>query len=231
VEAALKLNPTLTYAHVLKGNILIDMKEFEKAIESLDYSIQNLMLINYAIFFCNKGVAFDRMNRTDEAIFCFLRAIEDDIKDENSYRNCLICMAKKKDWLNYLSLSQNIREVFKENVKFINETISVLMNTAEIIPKEENLEISEKFLEEAGKQLDLAITKEPENAYILYNLACFNSRTNKIPEAIEALNKSIEKMESEEIKKRYREWACIDKDLANIRENPQFKEIVLTNKN
>jgi tetratricopeptide (TPR) repeat protein len=140
-------------------------------------------------------------------------------------------MAKKKDWLNYLSLSQNIREVFKENVKFINETISVLMNTAEIIPKEENLEISEKFLEEAGKQLDLAITKKPENAYILYNLACFNSRTNKIPEAIEALNKSIEKMESEEIKKRYREWACIDKDLANIRENPQFKEIVLTNKN
>jgi tetratricopeptide (TPR) repeat protein len=226
LEEAIKLDPTLVLAHILKGSVLIHMGEFEKAIQSINYSIENLMLMNYAVFFLNKGVAFDRLGRNDEAISCFLRAIEDNSKDEKSYRNCLIVMAKKKDWFNFLSLSENIREVFKENITFINDTISQLLETARIISKEGNPGIAEKFLEEAEKQLDVAVKTKPEDIGILYNLACFYARRNKEPEAIETLKKAFENMESDEIKKKYREWANIDMDLANIRENPQFKEIV-----
>lgn len=230
IEAAIKLDPTFALAHILKGSVYISMGEYQKAIESIDYSIQNLMLINYSSFFGNKGVAFDRMGRLDEAISCFLRAIEDNNTDPHNYKNCIVVMTKKKDWLNILSLSEKAREIIKENIPFINDTVAQLLGLARIISEEGNTGMSDKFLEEARKQLDLAITKEPNNASVLYNLACFYSRTNRVPEAIETLKKSIEAMESDSIKIQYRQWALADMDFVNIREYDQFKEIVFADK-
>jgi len=228
LEEAIKLDPTFMAAHLLKGSVLIHKGELDEAIRSIDYSIQNLQLMHYSVFYGNKGVALDRMGRFDEAISCFLRGIEDDTNYDKNYINCLLTFCKKGDWFNALSLSEQIREVFKENPEILNWTTTQLLNLAERTLKEGNPGISEKFVEEAGKQLDLAVMKEPENASILYNLACVYSRRNKTNEAIETLKKAIEKMDSDDKKKMYREMAYKDVDFANIRVNPLFKEIVLS---
>ena len=228
LEEAIKLDATFIAAHLLKGSVLIHMGDPEEAIRIIDYSIQNLNLTSYVAFYGNKGVALERMGRYDEAISCYLRAIEDDAAYERTYGNLLLALCKKGDWLNALSVSGQIREVFKEEPEFLNWIATQLLKSAEQTSKEGNPAISEKFVEETGKQLDLALTKEPENGAILYNLACFYSRMNQAPEAIETLKKSIETMDSDEKKKAYRDMASKDVDFANIRENPLFKEIVFS---
>jgi tetratricopeptide (TPR) repeat protein len=226
LEEVLRLDPTFPQAHLLKGTVLIEMKKYEEAIKSADYSLQNLFLISHAPFYTNKGVALDRLGRLDEAMFCYLQAIEIDENYRLAYKNLLLIAAKKGASLDLLIISGKIREKFSENPEFLNWTAVALLNLAELALREGNPEVSEKSVQEAGKQLELAIARDPENDSILYNLACFYSRSGRRSEAIETLKKSFEKAPSGDIKMGLLQTARNDVDFANIREDPLFKELL-----
>jgi len=226
LENALTLDPNFPQAHLVKSTLFIEMGKYEDAIKSIDYSLQNLVLLSYAGFYNNKGVAFSRLGRLDEALFCYLRAIESDKNYDMAYRNSLLVFAEKGAWLDLLTIAQTIRQNFSKNPDFLNGTAVTLLNFAESLFREGNLDLSNNLLEEAGKQLEIAIGLQPENNSILYNLSCFYSRSNKRPEAIETLKKALEKAPSNDIRMGLLQTAHDDVDFANIREDPLFKELL-----
>jgi tetratricopeptide (TPR) repeat protein len=225
LENAIKLEPHFVDAHILKGNVYIEMKDYESAIRSIDYSIQNLLLMNHAVFYNNKGVVFARLGRLDEAIFCHLRAIEDDENYELAYTNCLILVSKKNAWLDLIALSRRIREKFRDKPNVLDMTAVVLLNQAETALKAGDPSIFKELVEESGKQLEIAVALAPSDSGILYNLACFYSRSDRRPEAIETLKKVFEGTTADE-KKKFQLLARSDLDFANIREEPFFKKLV-----
>lgn len=226
LEEVLRLDPSFVQAHLLKSTLLIEMGKYEEAISTVDYSLQNLFLFSYAPFYTNKGVALDRLGRLDDALFCYLRAIESDQSYELAYQNSLIISSKKGVWLDLLAIAGRIRENFSQNPELLNWTSVILLSQAEHLLREGNLDLSNNFLQEAGKQLQIAIGLQPENNSILYNLSCFYSRSNKRSEAIETLKKALEKAPSQDIRMGLLLTARDDVDFANIREDPLFKELL-----
>jgi tetratricopeptide (TPR) repeat protein len=63
--------------------------------------------------------------------------------------------------------------------------------------------------------------EDPDDATVLYNLACAESLLGRSDDAIEHLDQSIARMGE-----RFRELAQTDTDLDPIREDPRFKELV-----
>ena len=61
-----------------------------------------------------------------------------------------------------------------------------------------------------------ALEKHPDNANVLYNLACSEARAGEVDAALEHLNRAIE------LDPRTREWAQTDEDFDSIRDDPRF---------
>jgi tetratricopeptide (TPR) repeat protein len=225
-QKAIRLDPALTVAHNLKIVSLMGAGKNEEAITSADYAIQHLLLIQFAVFYYNKGVALERLGQDDDALFCFWRTIEDDEAYEYGYQAIISQYSKREEWLSVLSVSALIRDKLNENSSFLNMTAGHLLTDAEIILKNGAKDISEKLVEEAGKLLELALRKEPENDHILYNLACFYSRSGKRSEATATLKKTLEIATRNGREMEVRQMARDDVDFTTIREDPLFKELV-----
>ena len=68
--------------------------------------------------------------------------------------------------------------------------------------------------------LEAAHAEYPDDATVLYNLACAESMSGRTAEALEHLRRSVEGGE------RFRELARTDTDFDPIRDEPGFAEIV-----
>jgi len=226
LDESLKLDPSFPAAHFLKSLVLLSMEKYEEAIKCIDYSLQNLTLINFTFLYNNKGVALDRLGRLDEAMFCFLRAIEEDQNNEQAYLNSLTIAIKKKASLEILSISQNIREKFSQRPDLLNANASILLQQVDQSLREGNTNLSAKFLQEADKQLQSAVVLNPENSNILYNLACFYSRSGRLDEALETLNKAFQKAPSDTERNQMQQLARGDVDFENIRKDPRFLQLL-----
>jgi len=66
----------------------------------------------------------------------------------------------------------------------------------------------------------VALEKFPENALILYNVACMQSMLGRGDEALDTLRGSVEKWP------RFKENAQKDDDFASLRDDPRFQELV-----
>ena len=65
-----------------------------------------------------------------------------------------------------------------------------------------------------------ALHLDPTHPVMLYNLACFHSVAGHIDAALDLMERAIE------LGFLHREWYLTDSDLANIRENPRFNQIM-----
>ena len=223
---AIRLNPSFADSHYHKAIALLLMENYEEAIRTIDYALQNLFLINFSNFYVAKGVAFDRLSRLDEAMFCFLRAIEDDENNEQAYKNSLSIMIRKKASLEILSISQKIGEKFPKSPDLLNWTSTILLQQADQSFREGNKDLSDNFLQEADKQFHIAVRQDPENSTLLYNLACLYSRSSRLQEALDTLNTAFQKTPSPLEKNRLQGIARTDPDLENIRKDPRFLQLL-----
>jgi non-specific serine/threonine protein kinase len=73
--------------------------------------------------------------------------------------------------------------------------------------------------DDAMKEADLAVALRPNEATVLYNLACLFCALNKKPEALDALRKAWQAGFRES------DWARRDPDLALIRSDPEFDKL------
>jgi tetratricopeptide (TPR) repeat protein len=74
--------------------------------------------------------------------------------------------------------------------------------------------------EKAAEVLEAAHAEFPDDATVLYNLACAESMSGRTAEALDHLRRSVEGGE------RFRELAKTDTDFDPIRDRPEFAEIV-----
>ena len=74
---------------------------------------------------------------------------------------------------------------------------------------------------EGRRILEEGLARDPGHWAGEYNLACFEARTGRVDEAIAALRRAVE-AEPE----RVRPFAATDEDLASLREDARFKELV-----
>jgi tetratricopeptide (TPR) repeat protein len=79
---------------------------------------------------------------------------------------------------------------------------------------------NEKDYEGALAACHVALEKYPGNALILYNVACMQSLLGRGDEALETLRTSVEEWPQ------FKENAKQDDDLASLREDPRFLELV-----
>jgi tetratricopeptide (TPR) repeat protein len=77
-----------------------------------------------------------------------------------------------------------------------------------------------KEYDKAAEVLEAALAEYPDDATVLYNLACAESMSGRTDEALEHLRRSLERGE------RFRELARTDTDFDPIRDDPRFAEIV-----
>ena len=87
------------------------------------------------------------------------------------------------------------------------------------------LYIHEKDLPAARRYLEKAVKLDPGHAEIYYNLACLHAILGEVRRSLAYLKKAIA------LNHEVREWAQADTDLINIRDLPQFKEIVQQSSN
>jgi tetratricopeptide (TPR) repeat protein len=226
-EMALKLDPSFAPAHHSKVAVLIEMGSLEEAIKSADYVISHLMLIQFAPYFYNKGIALDRLNRSEEALYCFFRAIEDDEHFIAAYMAIISSFARTEEWSKLFSTLPFMKEKLKDKPLLLDGLASVLLQLTEKVFKDGNMNLAISLLEEVGNILKIAIEKAPESTSILYNLACFYSRSGNKPEALSNLKKAID-LASESEKRRIKELSRNDVDFVNIREDSTFKDLVLS---
>src|SRR5437773_514308 len=60
LDAALRLNPLFPGAYNWKSIALLDAGKYDAAIDCINQAIENLVLLNYAMFYYNKGIIYKR---------------------------------------------------------------------------------------------------------------------------------------------------------------------------
>jgi tetratricopeptide (TPR) repeat protein len=75
---------------------------------------------------------------------------------------------------------------------------------------------------EVAAQLREVVAESPQYGLLFFNLACLESLTGQPTEAIEHLRKAIE------LSEQFREYAQQDSDLDAVRDDPAFKELMVT---
>jgi adenylate cyclase len=78
-----------------------------------------------------------------------------------------------------------------------------------------NMGEAEKAVEYAERSMAL----DPDDAMLLYNVACTYSLLNKIDDALVSLEKAVDKGFG------HREWIDHDPDLNALRDNPRFQAL------
>lgn len=74
--------------------------------------------------------------------------------------------------------------------------------------------------EPALKYAERSLAIDPEDPMLLYNVACTYASLGRIDQAISCLERAVEKGFG------HREWIDNDPDLAPLRDNPRYKDIV-----
>ncbi|MBN2542763.1 tetratricopeptide repeat protein [bacterium] len=123
-QKALGRNPEHYTSYIRLGELLVEKKEYEDALEVFEKGKEKF---NSAIFYMNSAYVLNELNRIDEAIANYKQAleIEPDNYDFNmSYAEMLLQNNKDDEALTVLD---------KVNIKFKN--IEVIMRTAEIAEK------------------------------------------------------------------------------------------------
>jgi quercetin dioxygenase-like cupin family protein len=75
--------------------------------------------------------------------------------------------------------------------------------------------------EEGRRVLEEGIAREPEHWAAQYNLACFEARTGRPDAALAALGRAVAGEPD-----RVRPFAAQDEDLASLRDDPRFQELI-----
>lgn len=222
LELVLRLNPQFVPAYNWKAIALMDAGKYEAAIDCLNQAIENLVLLNYAVFFYNKGIAYKRMGRVTEAKFCFLISIEQDRNYKFGYLALLTAAGESQQWDEMIAFSRKIGEVFSSDVSFINDVVSFLLQYAERVASANQPDVEKLIVVETNRQAENLVKNNPSDPGVLYNYACVRARLGDRIQALEFLKKAIE------LEPAYLHHAKSDPDFAKIRDTMEFRQLVET---
>ena len=150
------------------------------------------------------GNLYRNLNRNDNAIAAYQKAIELDPKYASPWNSLGIVCNLQKDYEKALNAFQKAVEIEPEVGTYRSSLVAVLRRLKQDEEAAQQIEIARKLME-----------KESE-----YNRACFEAICGNIEESLRLLKIALENKEIEI------DWARQDPDFDFIRDDPRFKELV-----
>jgi tetratricopeptide (TPR) repeat protein len=210
-EKALKLEPQLPEALVARARMLYAQKRYDEAIQFARQAIERKGDCPGAYNVLARSLFVS--DRWQEVADLAQRAIEANGEDYNMY----IPFAIAYDRLGQTEASKEIQRQF----------IRVLKQQIELVPEDVRARIllanSYAFFGDEPssiRELQIAVALRPNDSNILYNAACTYALFQKKREALDILHRAIAAGYHNY------DWIARDPDLACLREDPEFKQLV-----
>lgn len=174
-DEAIKVNPNEIMYHFNKAAVYIEMKDYEKSIETCNYAIENRYNFKaeysqIAKFYNRLAITYTKMKKYDKAIECYQKSLVED--NCRTTRNALKEVERIKD--------KEEREAYIDPVK------------AEEHRNKGNEYFKNNDFPNAKKEYDEAIKRNPNDAKLYSNRAAALTKLLEYPSALEDVMKAIE---------------------------------------
>ena len=210
-QTALELEPELAEAHVARGIAVSLSKGFEEAAQEFETAMRLDPKLFEAPYFY--GRARKSQGLFAEAARLFDRASA--IRPEDYQAPSLLAGCYES-----LGLDDEARAVNRRVIRLINDRLQLNPDDVRACILAANahskLHETEPALEFARRSLEL----DPDDAMILYNVACTYSMLGKPDDALSCLERAIDGGFG------HREWIEHDSDFDSIRDTPRFQAIL-----
>jgi TolB-like protein/Tfp pilus assembly protein PilF len=208
---ALELSPELAEAHVSRGIVTSLTHQFAEAEQSFEKAMKLEPKMFEAAYWY--GMALQAEGRFEDAVKMFDRASSlrpEDYQSAHFLGQAYRSLGKHEDEVAHLrrglSLMEGSLELNPDDARAANLAAGVFASLGEAEP--------------ALKYAERSLAIDPEDPMLLYNVACTYSSLGRIDQAISCLERAVEKGFG------HREWIDNDPDLAPLRDNPRYKDIV-----
>ncbi len=208
---ALELDPELAEAHVARGLAVSLNKQFDEAQKEFEAAIR-LDPKNFDAYYFYARACFQQGN-LELAAHLFEKASEispDDYQAPSLLGMVLVGQGRKAEaqsaFGRALRAAERHLELHPDDARALYLGANALCQLGE----------RERSLEWAR----LALAIDPDDAGILYNVACVYALQGKVEEAIDCLDKAMIHGFW------YKRWAAHDSDLDNVRNHPRFKALM-----
>ena len=208
---ALELGPDLAEAHLASGLVHSLSQRFTEAEREFEFAMKLDPKLFEAVY--HYGRARVAQGEFAEGVKLFERACglrPDDFQAVFFLGQCFQGMGKKEE----------AQEMYRKSVRLIDERLELNPDDARACQigagAAANLGEAEKALDYAQRALKIS----PDDPLLLYNMACMYSRLGNPDEALNALEKAVDKGYGQ------KDWVEHDTDLDSLREMPRFQRIV-----
>jgi serine/threonine protein kinase/Tfp pilus assembly protein PilF len=210
-KKALELSPELAEAHVSRGIVTSLTHQFAEAEQAFEKAMKLEPKMFEAAYWY--GMALQAEGRFEDAVKMFDRASSlrpEDYQSAHFLGQAYRSLGKHEDEVAHLrrglSLMEGSLELNPDDARAANLAAGVFASLGEAEP--------------ALKYAERSLSIDPEDPMLLYNVACTYSSLGRIDQAISCLERAVEKGFG------HREWIDNDPDLAPLRDNPRYKDIV-----
>jgi serine/threonine protein kinase/tetratricopeptide (TPR) repeat protein len=210
-KKALELSPELAEAHVSRGIVTSLTHQFAEAEQAFEKAMKLEPKMFEAAYWY--GMALQAEGRFEDAVKMFDRASTlrpEDYQSAHFLGQAYRSLGKHEDEVAHLrrglSLMEGSLELNPDDARAANLAAGVFASLGEAEP--------------ALKYAERSLAIDPEDPMLLYNVACTYASLGRIDQAISCLERAVEKGFG------HREWIDNDPDLAPLRDNPRYKDIV-----
>lgn len=237
-DKAIKINPNDPIPYHNKGFAFLHWEKYPEALRYFDEALKRDP--NYTDALVNKAACLHKLGKTDEALEHIARALQLKSDEPHALNELAIILAEQKmhSEAEYIfrkvlqlmpdnpSAIANVGQVlygqqrFQEALNFYNEALRRRPNNALILIKRAATLIKLKRYDDALNDCERVITLDPTVADAYYNKACIKAKVSNEEETFVLLKKAFELDSS------LRAHAKEDPDLQNVRERPEFRELV-----
>jgi serine/threonine protein kinase/tetratricopeptide (TPR) repeat protein len=210
-KRALELDPNSAEAHSSRGLTLSHQHQYPESEREFEEAMRLDPTLYEAPYFY--GRTLQSQGKLLEAARMYQRAVA--IRPDEYQTLSYLAMAYQS-----LGDEENLIETSRRMVKAAERAI--MLNPGD----SRALYLGAINLERLGEHTraeewaNRALHLDPTHPVMLYNLACFHSVAGHIDAALDLMERAIE------LGFLHREWYLTDSDLANIRENPRFNQIM-----
>ncbi len=214
IEASLKAlmyDSTLPEAYAALGLGYYSKRMFDDAVTASKKAIE--LDPNNFLGYWILGRIYNNTDRFSESVQLFLKVLELNPDFYSVYGDLQIVYGRMGDKEKYQKIHHYGQETYKRNFSKHQDDARGHMYYATDLAQ-----VGRK--EEAKLQAAKAIELSPDDPLMLYNAACFYSQMNEKKQAIQSLKDAITAGYGNY------EWLIRDTDMDNLRDEPEFKEII-----
>lgn len=190
LDKAIAANADRAQYRLVKGNILLDEKEYEKALDC--YEAVKDFYKDWARIYYNIGLCYEGMKQREKAMEAFDKTIEMD-------PDCGDACEKMSDIYMSRYMRSYHQSDFDTAIQYITKQLAVRENCYYLVHRG-LLYMDALYIDEAIADFKKALELEPEDWAAWNNLGCCYKYTARYDEAIECLKKAMECQEKREKK-------------------------------